>query len=231
MTLTAPQRPVPEAGAPPQDIDQRFEEISRDLSSYRISRDGWTILVFALAAAAAIFSIVGMGLALRNDGGGGGAAAAPTIDANLTEFAIELSSAQIGAGGTITVHTGGTTAHDLAIRQTDLTTGSIDPGGSATLDVSDLEPGTYELICTIPGHVGSGMSTTLVIGDGATAAAAGAHTGHDSLTPEQGAIQDAAMIESVMEFPAATEGHGPNHPRYETERSGRTRRRELRRVK
>ena len=28
------------------------------------------------------------------------------------------------------------------------------------------------------------------------------------MTPEQGAIQDAAMIESVMAFPAATEGHG-----------------------
>ena len=132
------------------------------------------------------------------------------VDAHLTEFAIELSSAQIGAGGTITVHNGGTTAHDLAVRTTELTTGSIEPGATATLDVSDLEPGTYELICTIPGHVGSGMTTPLVIGDGATTApaAAGAHAGHDALTPEQGAIQDAAMIESVMEFPAATEGHG-----------------------
>jgi plastocyanin len=209
MSITTPQGARPDL--PNSDVDERFEAISRDLSSYRVSRDGWTILVFALAAAAAIFSIVGMGLALRNDGGGGGgASAAPTVDAHLTEFAIELSSAQIGAGGTITVHNGGTTAHDLAVRTTELTTGSIEPGATATLDVSDLEPGTYELICTIPGHVGSGMTTTLVIGDGATAApaAAGAHSGHDVLTPEQGAIQDAAMIESVMEFPAATEGHG-----------------------
>ena len=132
------------------------------------------------------------------------------VDAHLTEFAIELSSAQIGAGGTITVHNGGTTAHDLAVRTTELTTGSIEPGATATLDVSDLEPGTYELICTIPGHVGSGMTTPLVIGDGATTApaAAGAHAGHDALTPEQGAIQDAAMMDSIKAFPAATAGKG-----------------------
>ena len=157
MSITTPQGAPPDL--PNSDVDERFEAISRDLSSYRMSRDGWTILVFALAAAAAIFSIVGMGLALRNDGGGGGASTAPTVDAHLTEFAIELSSTQIGAGGTITVHNGGTMAHDLAVRTTELTTGSIDPGATATLDVSDLEPGTYELICTIPGHVGSGMTT------------------------------------------------------------------------
>ena len=206
MSITTPQDSAPDL--PPPDLDERFDEIARDLSRYRLSRDGWTIVVFAIAAAAAIFSIVGMGLALRN-GDGGEAASGPAIEANLTEYAIEMSSAQLGTGGTITVHNVGSMAHDLAVRETDLTTGSIDPGGSAMLDVSDLEPGTYELICTIPGHAGSGMTTTLVIGDGtAPATGSDAHAGHDTMTPEQGAIQDAEMIESVMAFPAATEGHG-----------------------
>jgi uncharacterized cupredoxin-like copper-binding protein len=207
MSVSAPHDPHSEL--PPPEVDRRFDEIAQEISRYRVSRDSWTITVFAIAAAAAIFSIVGMGMALRKSDGGTGAATSASIEAHLTEFEIALSSGQIPAGGTITVHNMGTTAHDLAVSRTDLTTGSIEPGESATLDISELEPGTYDLLCTIPGHADSGMTASLVIGDGgSTSAAASDHAGHEAMTPAQGGLQDAAMVESVMAFPAATEGHG-----------------------
>jgi len=78
--------------------------------------------------------------------------------------------------------------------------------------LSDLEPGSYDLYCTIPGHVGSGMTTPLVIGSGGgDAAVADPSAGHDMMTSEMGATQDALMIESVMAFPAETAGRG-NEP-------------------
>lgn len=88
--------PVPPAPNGPTDEEfrERFDEISRDFSRYRLSRDSWTMIVFALAAFAAIFSIVGMGLALRT---GGGETAGPAITAELTEFAVTVSTPQIEA--------------------------------------------------------------------------------------------------------------------------------------
>jgi len=195
---------VPPAPNGPTDEEfrERFDEISRDLSRYRLSRDSWTMIVAALAAFAAIFSIVGMGLALRT---GGGETAGPAITAELTEFAVTVSTPQIDRGGTLTVHNGGTAAHDLKITDTDLSTGSLEPGESATLDLSNLEPGTYDLYCTLPGHVGSGMTTPLVIGSASSdPAAQNLQAGHDEMTPAEGAAQDAAMTESVLAFPAET---------------------------
>ena len=203
--------PVPPAPNGPTDEEfrERFDEISRDLSRYRLSRDSWTMIVFALAAFAAIFSIVGMGLALRT---GGGETTGPAITVELTEFAVTVSTPQIDRGGTLTVHNGGTAAHDLKITDTDLSTGSLEPGESATLDLSNLEPGMYDLYCTLPGHVGSGMTTPLVIGStSGDAAAPNLQAGHDEMTPAEGAAQDAAMTESVLAFPAETAGHG-NQP-------------------
>ncbi len=117
-------------GATDEEFRERFDEISRDLSRYRLSRDSWTMIVFALtalaafAACAAIFSIVGMGLALRT---GGGETAGSAITAELTEFAVTVSTRQIDRGGTLTVHNGGAAAHDLKIPDTDLSTGSLEP--------------------------------------------------------------------------------------------------------
>ncbi len=99
--------------------------LSADLSRYRLSRDTWTLIVFGIAALAALLSVVGMGIALN--AGGDKAAAGQSITAELSEFAITLSSAQIDSAGTLTVHNGGTMAHDLQVTNTDLSTGSLDP--------------------------------------------------------------------------------------------------------
>ena len=109
----------------------------------------------------------------------------------------------------------GSMAHTLGVEGTDLITPSLNAGDTATLDLSSLAPGEYVLWCDVAGHKESGMSTPLTIsGDaGATAGApvaGGDMSGddHAAMTPEEGAVVDEAMMASVLEFPAATEGMG-----------------------
>ena len=124
-------------------------------------------MIFGIAILTAIASIVAIGLALRDDddgtGDAGPAAAAP-IEASLSEFAISLSAGSLDVGGSIEVTNAGSQVHNLGVEGTDLVTPDIEPGGSATLDLSSLEAGSYTLYCDIPGHADSGMTTPLVIG-------------------------------------------------------------------
>jgi manganese oxidase len=103
----------------------------------------------------------------------------------------------------------GTMAHDLEVVGTDLITPMLQPGESATLDLSGLEPGTYTVICTVPGHEAAGMTGTLTVGSGGpwpTPPATGSHGAQ--MTPEQAAAMDQKMIDSILAFPAETEGIG-----------------------
>jgi len=63
------------------DTAKRVETLEREVRRYRISRDAWTFTIFGIAIVAAIASIVGVGIALRDDGDGESGA---TIQAELT---------------------------------------------------------------------------------------------------------------------------------------------------
>jgi len=41
-----------------------------------------------------------------------------------------------------------------------------EPGQSSTFDLDALEPGTYQVVCAIPGHFSAGMVGELVVGGG-----------------------------------------------------------------
>src|SRR5690606_20785283 len=85
-----------------------------------------------------------------------------------------------------------------------------------SFDVGYLEPGTYTIYCAIPGHRAPGRAATLVVTDasgdgggdglnGATASASSSsHDWHLQNTDEA----DAMMMESMLAFPAETEGKG-----------------------
>ena len=171
--------------------------------------------MLALGLVTAFASIIAVGLAMR-DGDEEAAAAGEPVEADLSEFAIDLSVSNVATAGTITVRNNGTMVHNIAVRGADLVSPDVAAGETTELDISELEPGVYEIYCTIPGHTESGMSTTLTIGgDGAASGAGGEaatdeHAGH-TMTAEEGAMQDRLMIESVQAFPAATEGLG-NQP-------------------
>ena len=82
---------------------------------------------------------------MRDDGGGSAAVSGQPISAHLSEFAIELRLSEVDTAGILTVHNGGTMAHNVGIRGTDILSADLAAGESAELDLSELGPGTYEV--------------------------------------------------------------------------------------
>ena len=193
--------------------DERLAELERDIGK----RDTWVFLVLGLAIVIMFGSIIAVGLAQR-DGDGGPAVAAQTVTADLSEYSITLSTGEATPGSRIVVTNGGTLVHNLGVTGTDIVTPDIQPGATATLDLSGLDEGDYELYCDIAGHADSGMTTGFTIaadatGESSASAAAMGMTAeeHAAMTPAEGARMDQAMTESVLAFPAATAGLG-NQP-------------------
>ncbi len=186
-----------------------------------------------LAVLALIFAAVALVIGKSGDdgsGGGTGAGAATTVE--LSEFAITPAALTVPAGGSLEVTNAGSTAHNLTIQDTDIATSDLAAGDSETLDLSSLEPGDYEVLCSIPGHAESGMRGTLTVTEGGdsgaslgsagssdTTAAQGdsgsasgtsgmAGMDHGGMTEDQYAEMSRAMNETMGQFPAETEGHG-----------------------
>lgn len=163
-----------------------------------------------LALVVSIVALVVVGASDDDGSSAGGAAAAQPIEADLSEFAIDLSTDATPTAGVITVRNNGTMVHNLAVRDTDLVSEDLAAGESTRLDVSSLPDGVYEVYCDIPGHAEAGMTATFAIGSDSGSGESGGHTGH-GLTPEEGAALDQAMVDSIMQFPAETAGRG-NQP-------------------
>jgi manganese oxidase len=188
-----------------------------------------TVATAAVAAVALVVSAGALITAVSTGGGSGGGeaivaaaegdiAAAPveTIAVELSEFAIAPAEVTMAAGGSLAVTNAGSVPHDLEVVDEGLATPMLDGGDEATLDLSGLAPGTYELRCTVAGHESGGMHATLTVTEGAGAATAepaaaegGDHAAHGADT--DWAALDAAMEDTILEFPAATEGRG-NQP-------------------
>ncbi len=90
----------------------------------------------------------------------------------LSEFAITPSMIDVDANGTLAIKNTGTVEHNFAISGTNKRTAMLKPGSGATLSLDGVKPGTYTVICEVPGHAGSGMKGTLMVGGGGGAAAA-----------------------------------------------------------
>ena len=135
---------------------------------------------------------------------------------SLTEFAIEPSAITVPAGGSLTVTNDGSVPHNLAIADTDVSTPDLAAGESSELDLSSLEPGSYEILCLIPGHADSGMTGSLTVtpGDAAPSAAPADHSGGHAEMDYQKMTDD--MLATMAAFPAETEGTG-NQPLEPTE--------------
>jgi plastocyanin len=78
----------------------------------------------------------------------------------MTEYAFGPDAVSVKAGESVTADNQGATVHNLTIFDgSDELAGTedVDPGQTDTLEV-DVDPGTYEMICTIPGHEDLGMA-------------------------------------------------------------------------
>ena len=173
--------------------------------------------VGASAAIVAILALVIAMVGLVVGGGDDDAATNPAVSVDLTEFAITPSAVQVAAGGSLQVTNAGATAHDLTIRGTDIATAQLAAGEMEEIDLSALEPGEYEIFCSIPGHADSGMTGALTVtegaaGSGEAAASGDAGTGgtdhSQHMTEADYQRMDEAMAETLASYPAETEGMG-----------------------
>jgi manganese oxidase len=173
-------------------------------------------LVFIVGLAFVGLMMLGLiGLAftalLNNDGGSGATAVQTQLDVSLTEFAIEGELSAPAGDVTLNVVNGGAIEHNLGVRGLDVRSRNLTSRGVDELRLGTMEPGTYELFCSISGHAESGMTAELTITEPGAPVAEGtdvagmAGMDHENMTPAE---MDAMMVNSMLEFPAATEGVG-----------------------
>ena len=124
--------------------------------------------LLVLAAVAGVIALVAALPALA----GTSSTKATSIKVAITktkEFAFALSPKTAAHGAiTFTITNGGNLPHDFqlcskpssspsATSCTGKKTALISPGASAKLTVSVLKAGTYQYLCTVPGHAAAGM--------------------------------------------------------------------------
>jgi uncharacterized cupredoxin-like copper-binding protein len=124
-----------------------------------------------LAAAALVLVVVAPVAAAKTTR----AAATVTVTAGKpSEFGFKLSTKTVKHGSvTFSVTNGGQIPHDFrlctkptataATSCAGKTTAQISPGAKATLTVSIAKAGTYEYLCTVPGHAAGGMKGLLKV--------------------------------------------------------------------
>ena len=136
------------------------------------------------------FALVGLagcaGLGSNLSGSPGGQVSTGThVRVTLVEYAVGANVREIPAGPvTFDVRNAGTVVHEMVVLETsasDLTIGTDDkaaedsdgvkhvgevndlPVGKVQSVTLDLQPGTYLLICNVPGHYHSGMFVKFVV--------------------------------------------------------------------
>lgn len=165
------------------------------------------LLIMALFAAltavlAGIAAFRGGGASEEAADGEGGPV---TASIELAEWSI-TGDLEIPAGEvTVDVTNAGTMTHNLVFENDGPRSPDLNPGDTAAVEAGSLEPGTYVIFCAIPGHRTSGMEARLVVTGESTGGQEGEEGGHEQMSPQQ---MDQIMIDSMLAFPAETEGKG-----------------------
>jgi uncharacterized cupredoxin-like copper-binding protein len=122
-------------------------------------RAGWTAgaIVTAVVLAAAVL--------LLTTGGDGDGPAGDTTSVSMTEFAFDPDPIVLTSGPTarLEVVNDGEVPHDLLVGELGKGTPDLEPGDSMVLDLTDQPPGTYRVVCDLPGHTEAGMVTELTL--------------------------------------------------------------------
>ena len=111
------------------------------------------------AVALAIAAAVGFGV-LANRGSPGPKA---QVEVSMTDYAFDPHPIEVAAGDVrFVVKNDGQIAHDLVLPELGKGTADQRPGNTRSFDVT-LRPGTYLVVCDLPGHRAAGMVTQLVV--------------------------------------------------------------------
>lgn len=101
-------------------------------------------------------AVLGLGL---------GASAASAQEIHGKEFAFNPDSLSVEAGeqAEITFTNQGNLSHNLTIPAFDVETETIQAGNSTTVTFTPDQSGTFEIICSVPGHKQAGMVAELTV--------------------------------------------------------------------
>jgi heme/copper-type cytochrome/quinol oxidase subunit 2 len=123
------------------------------------------VVVFGMALVAAALTAAcgpgGGGTGGAPQGGGSGGAGG-TVAVTETEWAITLPETVPSGSVTFSVKNTGAVEHNFVIQETSQRIDGLQPGQTKTLQAT-LRPGTYTVICDIPGHSEAGMRATMVV--------------------------------------------------------------------
>ena len=191
-----------------------FEE---GLARRSARRDNWTFFTVILAALALVTATVAVGFGARavdqsKDGSGSGTGAAAdapsSATVHLTDFKIAPAEVTVATGGSLQIMNMGATAHNVAVKETQLASPMVDAGAVGTLNLAGLSAGTYTIYCQVPGHEQAGMTAKLRVvngGGGGSAATVTPPPAAASMTADE---MDAMMARATKAFPAKTQGVG-----------------------
>jgi plastocyanin len=163
------------------------------------------LTVFASLTSVAAFLLAAIGIIVvvnQDDGPSTGGGDSGPVAVTMTEFAFTPDAISVPVGGSLSVSNAGTMAHNLTIEGGPATS-DINPGGTETLDLSELAAGTYRVICTIPGHESSGMVAELTVGGSGTGSASGESAsagGTMDHSDQDWAAMDQAMIDRSNQY-------------------------------
>ena len=153
---TATKDRTPASGAYPSRRALRYQQRQDRRRNRLIAIVGAVVLVVA-----------GLSIAVLSSSGGDTTATTvpyvgTTLNIVLGDYVIQGDlTAPAGNVRLHAVNQGGI-VHNVGIRGVAIS-GDMQPGGSFTLDVGSLAPGTYQLYCDITDHVAKGMVADLVI--------------------------------------------------------------------
>lgn len=87
------------------------------------------------------------------------------IEVSGTDFAYAPNNLTVRRGVPVEIvfKNNGRVAHDLVIRDLNVSSPSISPGQTTTIRFTPERAGEYRIVCTEPGHEASGMVATLVV--------------------------------------------------------------------
>ena len=89
---------------------------------------------------------------------------ATVVDVTATDLAFDPTAITVDAGDRVNLRlvNRGQVFHDLTIPDLDVTL-AAEPGETVTAGITVDTPGTYEFLCTVPGHADAGMRGTLTV--------------------------------------------------------------------
>jgi plastocyanin len=116
-----------------------------------------------VAAVVGLLALGGVLLLPIDDDGSEGASDLDPVPVSLVEYAFVPEEIHAVPGQELAVTNDGAITHNLLV--VSLGKGvELAAGGSGTLEVPAADPGTYQIVCDLPGHTEAGMVGTLVIG-------------------------------------------------------------------